>query len=97
LQIKEDLMKPFLAAAALAAIFAAGSAAQAFPLPSQPASAPSEVLRVSGGCGLGWHRGPYGGCRPNGYGYYGPYAGYAYPGRCWWAVTPYGGRRVCTW
>jgi opacity protein-like surface antigen len=94
-------MKPFLAAAALAAALAAGSAAQAFPLPSQPAIEQGDVLRVSGGCGPGWHRGPYGGCRPNGafygYGYYGRYAAYPYPSRCWWTVTPYGSRRVCAW
>jgi hypothetical protein len=89
-------MKPFLTAAALAVALAAGSAAQAFPLPSRPAPAQSDVLHVSGGCGLGWHRGPYGGCRPNGY-VYGPYAAYPYPGRCWWTATPYGARRVCAW
>jgi hypothetical protein len=32
------------------------------------ASAPY-VTPVAGGCGIGFHRGPYGGCRPNGYGY----------------------------
>ena len=29
------------------------------------------VVPVAGGCGVGWHRGPYGGCRRNGY-YGGP-------------------------
>jgi Spy/CpxP family protein refolding chaperone len=24
----------------------------------------SRITRVAGGCGPGWHRGPYGGCRP---------------------------------
>jgi hypothetical protein len=28
----------------------------------QPASA--DIIRVAGGCGWGFHRGPYGGCRP---------------------------------
>ena len=32
---------------------------------------------VAGGCGIGFHRGPYGGCIPNGYGYGG---GYGYRG-----------------
>jgi hypothetical protein len=81
----------------------AGSSAQAFTLPSQLAAAQEDtaqnVVRVAGGCGLGWHRGPWGGCRPNYYGYYRPYAylapGYA-PG-CWWRATPYGPRRVCAW
>ncbi len=25
------------------------------------------ITLVAGGCGIGFHRGPYGGCRPNGY------------------------------
>jgi hypothetical protein len=34
-----------------------------------PLSVPgSNVTLVAGGCGIGFHRGPYGGCRPNGYG-----------------------------
>jgi hypothetical protein len=24
----------------------------------------ADTIRVAGGCGPGWHRGPYGGCRP---------------------------------
>jgi hypothetical protein len=47
-------------------------AALALPGPPAPAgvSAP-EVLQVRDFCGLGFHRGPYGQCRPNGvpYGY----------------------------
>jgi hypothetical protein len=46
----------------------------------------SNVTPVAGGCGPGFHRGPYGGCRPNvvGYpaiGYGGVYRGGAYYGR----------------
>ena len=26
------------------------------------------AAQAEGGCGWGYHRGPYGGCRPNGYG-----------------------------
>jgi hypothetical protein len=62
---------------------------------------PSVITLTAGGCGIGFHRGPYGGCRPNGgyyaYGYrpyaygYRPY-GYGFYGRrCWWR----GGVRVC--
>ena len=50
---------------------------------------------ASGGCGINFHRGPYGACRPN---YYiapdpavvvgGPVVGIYYPGRGYW----YGGR-----
>jgi hypothetical protein len=42
----------------------AGSTAQALPL--APSLAPaSMMIKVEGGCGLGFHRGPVGGCRPN--------------------------------
>jgi hypothetical protein len=40
------------------------------PMPDQG----SNVTLVAGGCGLGFHRGPYGGCLPNGVGY--PAVGY---------------------
>jgi hypothetical protein len=57
-----------LAASALAIGLglAAVSASQAMPMaPLDPAQAASEnVIQVAGGCGPGWHRGPYGGCRP---------------------------------
>src|SRR6478752_7248342 len=39
--------------------------AQAFaPMGAMPV-APSDVTTVAGGCGFGWHRGPWGGCRRN--------------------------------
>jgi len=57
-----------LAASALAIALglAAVSASQAMPMaPLDPAQVASEnVIEVAGGCGPGWHRGPYGGCRP---------------------------------
>ena len=57
-----------LAASALALGLglAAMSASQAMPIaPLDPAQAASDnTIRVAGGCGAGWHRGPYGGCRP---------------------------------
>ena len=40
------------------------------PVPNQSYN----VTLVAGGCGLGFHRGPYGGCRPNIAGY--PAVGY---------------------
>jgi hypothetical protein len=50
------------------------------PLPKQGAN----ITLVAGGCGPGFHRGPYGGCRPNiGYpapGYGGVYRGGYYGG-----------------
>ncbi|MDV2983830.1 UNVERIFIED_CONTAM: hypothetical protein Q9R58_05890 [Methylobacteriaceae bacterium AG10] len=49
--------------------------------------------QAAGGCGVGFHRGPYGACRPNAYGgYYGRpgyYGGYGYRGG-----AVYGGRAV---
>ena len=72
--------------------------AHAMPFPSLADQAPSAITLTAGGCGIGFHRGPYGGCRPNGgggyyaYGYH-PYAHpYGFYGRrCWWR----GGVRVC--
>src|SRR6478736_5507710 len=50
------------------------AAAQSMPLaPLQQAQA-NLTIPVAGGCGLGFHRGPYGGCRRNGY-YGGVYYG----------------------
>jgi len=41
--------------------------AQAFPISSVDAQlGTSDVTLVAGGCGIGFHPGPYGGCRPNG-------------------------------
>ncbi len=94
-------MKKLLSSAAFAAaVTLAGATAQAFP--ALTPSGPAAVIQVRNLCGLGWHRGPYGLCHPNGvYPYvYGPYGAYAQPyyaGRCWWTETAYGPRRVCTW
>ena len=70
-------------AAGSAMLFGVGlSAAEAMPGHSIGADAtPAEVILVAGGCGPGFHRGFYGGCRPNvfhGYGYrrYGYHRGY---------------------
>ena len=39
--------------------------AQAFaPMGAMPV-APTDATTVAGGCGWGWHRGPWGGCRRN--------------------------------
>jgi hypothetical protein len=43
---------------------AAVTASQAMPLAPLDQSASTDTIRVAGGCGPGWHRGPYGGCRP---------------------------------
>ena len=56
-------MKTILTSAFLAAALLAGNAV-AMPL-APPATVPADVIEVAGGCGPGWHRGPYGGCRRN--------------------------------
>ena len=45
-------------------------AAQAMPLAPVDTAPNANVIQVAGGCGAGWHRGPYGGCLRN----------YAHPG-----------------
>lgn len=52
----------FAAALALGAIV---SSAEAMPLVPSAAQANGDVIEVAGGCGAGWHRGPYGGCLRN--------------------------------
>lgn len=59
--------KIFFAAVVSAAVGLSATAANAMPL--IPDRAPSAmVTQVAGGCGVGWHRGPYGHCRRNGVG-----------------------------
>lgn len=76
------------------------SAASAMPT-AKPVTPQSDVITVAGGCGVGWHRGPYGVCvRNRAPYYYGPYVYYAPPPpprRCWWVTRPYGQERICTW
>ena len=52
--------------------------------------------QAAGGCGPGFHRGPYGGCRPN-FGprpvAVGPAYGVFYPGRGWWDGRRYWANR----
>ena len=56
------MMRTLLAAAlALGAI----TAAQAMPLAPLATSPNGDVIAVAGGCGAGWHHGPYGGCLRN--------------------------------
>ena len=58
--MKKLIAGVFFASLALASV----SAVQAAPV--APVGQPdSLVTTVAGGCGPGWHRGPYGGCRRN--------------------------------
>jgi hypothetical protein len=58
-------MKQFLAAAFFASVVLTGfGEAQAMPIAPIPYDQDGSIIQVFGGCGPGWHRGPYGGCRP---------------------------------
>jgi hypothetical protein len=77
-----------LSLAAAVAAFSAAAIVNASAMPLAPATQGVEqagVILVAGGCGIGFHRGPWGGCRPN----LSPY----WP--CHWVGTPWGPRRVC--
>lgn len=68
----------FLSAATLLTF--AASAVQAMPLSGDVGGISSpHVVLVAGGCGVGFHRGPYGGCRPN----VGPVVGPGVPAPYW--------------
>jgi len=68
-------MNKFFASVLIAAAVGLSAVAtQAMPLGSNQTQ-DSLVVLVEGGCGVGFHRGPYGGCRANGY----------YGGRYWGA------------
>ncbi|WP_246725266.1 hypothetical protein [Beijerinckia sp. L45] len=79
-----------LALATGATLFAGAVTANAMPLNVVTgADAAPELILVAGGCGPGAHRGPYGGCRPNGF--FRPH----FVRQCFVRPTPYGPRRVC--
>ena len=79
--------KAFAVAAGCLAVLMSFDAG-AVPVSPVPLAQHSLVTLIAGGCGPGWHRGPYGGCRRN----FGPGGR-----RCWFQPTPYGPRRVCRW
>jgi hypothetical protein len=77
-----------VAFAAGVAISVVSLAAQAMPVGAPaPQTSSGDITLVAGGCGPGFHRGPYGGCRPNG--------GPVLVRRCVWRMTPMGRRRFC--
>ena len=75
-------MRVSVSAAPLALAGALPLSAQAMPA-AQPlplADGQPAIVLASGGCGIAFHRGPFGGCRPNFYrGGYG-YRGYGFRG-----------------
>ena len=56
--MKKLIITTFIASIGLAFV----PAAQAMPIAPLPET--DSVIQVFGGCGLGAHRGPFGGCRP---------------------------------
>lgn len=77
-------MKALIAAAFL--VSTAIAPALAMP-PGAATTQPTDIIQVAGGCGAGWHRGPYGGCLRN---YADPDA---HPCPRGYHVGPYGGCR----
>jgi hypothetical protein len=77
-------MRKLIATALLLSAITSG--AQATPL-APISSQESNVIRVAGGCGPGWHRGPYGGCLRN----FADPAAHACPRG--YHIGPYGGCR----
>jgi hypothetical protein len=62
---KGTSMKILAASAfAIGLSLAAVSVSTAMPVAPLDRSVAADTIRVAGGCGPGWHRGPYGGCRP---------------------------------
>ena len=59
-------MNRLIAIAFLASALIGAGATQAMPLAPLVPAANADVIEVAGGCGPGWHRGPYGGCVRNG-------------------------------
>jgi len=92
-------MRKLAASLLFTAISLTVAGANAAPI-QPPPKVTAEMIEVRGLCGVGRHRGPWGGCLPNGVGYYGyaPYYAYAAPYyRCWWRSGPRGPVRVCAW
>ena len=73
------MTKPLAVAIAIGVSLFSFTAAQSMPLAALEQVQANLTIPVAGGCGPGFHRGPYGGCRRNGY-----YAGVYYGG----AVAP---------
>ena len=58
-------MNRLIAATFLVSALMGAEFAHAMPLAPTDNAPNANVIRVAGGCGPGWHRGPYGGCLRN--------------------------------
>ena len=62
------MRKHLTLAAAAAMLVSMPLAAEAFPVAASPATgSDAQLTLVAGGCGIGFHGGPVGGCRRNGF------------------------------
>ncbi len=74
----------FAILAASAIVVLAAGDLRAAPMAPAGVNAKSDLVLVAEGCGRGWHRGPYGGCRRN--------VSPSWP--CWYVRGPYGRWRL---
>jgi hypothetical protein len=58
-------MNRLIAATLLISALMGTGVVNAMPLPPLAPAPRADVIEVAGGCGPGWHRGRYGGCRRN--------------------------------
>jgi hypothetical protein len=58
-------MNRLIAAAFLVSTLMGADFASAMPVSPLAPAPGADVIEVAGGCGPGWHRGPYGGCLRN--------------------------------
>ena len=58
-------MKKLIAMTFVATFALAAGSAQAMPVAPIDQANLDMITTVAGGCGKGWHRGPYGGCQKN--------------------------------
>jgi hypothetical protein len=87
-------MRKTAMAAAITAICSLPAIALAGPAsPLGPEKAGTAITLIAGGCGIGFHRGPYGGCVANGPGWVEPGAPVGAGPRA--VVGPRGGAIVC--
>jgi hypothetical protein len=68
--VRMQMNKLFASVLIVAGLGISAGAAQAMPFAADRAQG-SLLALVAGGCGIGWHRSPWGGCSRNAYGLFG--------------------------
>ena len=91
-------LKVLAGSAVVAGGLVAAAGANAAPIGFAPgAGVDGLVQQVAGGCGPGFFRGPYGGCRPMARRFAPPPPRYYGGRRCFFRPGPFGPVRVCRW